>query len=308
MKSNNHSILRLFIRAALLTIVLSHSSAMGGIAVNGGENNKPNAAVVESGYIEVEGGRIFYEAAGQGPAFIMTHDGLLHRETWDAQFNAFADSFRVIRWDRRGYGRSEASTVPYSDIEDLLALVSKLKVEKAVMMGCSAGGLMTIHFALDHPEKVSALVLVGPIVSGMSYSDHFRERGNRGKPGDDAPLTQKIEYWTTKDPWIIAPQSMAAREKATALLTAHPRNLDIPWQLVRWPKEAALGRLSEIKVPTLLVAGESDIPDVHAHIGAIEAGIAGSKRVVLANSGHLPHLEVPEAFNKVVLEFLRGVK
>jgi pimeloyl-ACP methyl ester carboxylesterase len=106
-------------------------------------------------------------------------------------------------------------------------------------------------------------------------------------------------------PWIIAPQNVAAREKAKALLTAYPRNLDIPWQLVRWPKEPALGRLSQIKAPTLLVAGESDIPDVHAHIGAIEAGIIGAKRVVLANSGHLPHLEVPEAFNKVVLDFLR---
>jgi pimeloyl-ACP methyl ester carboxylesterase len=60
--------------------------------------------------------------------------------------------------------------------------------------------------------------------------------------------------------------------------------------------------------PALLVAGESDIPDVHAHIGAIEAGIAGSKRVVLANSGHLSHLEVPEVFNKVVLDFLLDAK
>ena len=308
MKSLNHGILWLFICAAVLTAGNSLSSAIIGRETNGGENSNAKAAEVESGYIEVDGGRIFYEAAGQGPAFIMTHDGLLHRETWDAQFTAFADSYRVIRWDRRGYGRSEASTVPYSDVDDLFALVSTLKVEKAVMMGCSAGGLMTIHFALDHPEKVSALVLVGPIISGMSYSDHFRERGNRGRPGDDAPLSLKVEYWTSKDPWIIAPQNVAAKEKARTLLTAYPRNLDIPWQLVRWPKEAALGRLSQIKAPTLLVAGESDIPDVHAHIGAIEAGIAGAKRVVLANSGHLPHLEVPDAFNKVVLDFLRDVK
>lgn len=260
---------------------------------------------VESGYIDVDGGRIFYEAAGQGPVFIMTHDGLLHRETWDAQFAAFAKSYRVIRWDRRGYGRSEASKVPYSDIDDLFALTNALKVERAVMMGCSAGSLMTIHFALDHPEKVSALVLVGPIVSGMSYSDHFRERGLRGRPGDDAPIPQKIDYWTSKDPWIIAPQNLAAKQKAKALLTANPQNFDIPWQLVRWPKEAALARLSQIKVPTLLVVGESDIPDVHAHVGAIEAGIAGAKRVVLANSGHLPHFEVPDVFNKTVLDFLQ---
>lgn len=65
-----------------------------------------------------------------------------------------------------------------------------------------------------------------------------------------------------------------------------------------------MARLGQLSVPTLIVAGEADIPDVHAHCGAIQPGIPGASRVVLAGSGHLPHLEVPDAFNRVVLEFI----
>ena len=149
---------------------------------------KPGA--VESGYVEVEGGRIFYEAAGDGPAVVMIHDGLLHRETWEAQFAGFAESHRVIRWDRRGYGRSDSPDAPFRNLDDVFALMTAL----------------------------------------------------------------------------------------------------------------------EIEVPTLIVVGESDIPDVHTHAGVIEAGIEGSRRVVLTHSGHLAHFEVPDAFNGVVLGFLEPIK
>jgi pimeloyl-ACP methyl ester carboxylesterase len=64
-------------------------------------------------------------------------------------------------------------------------------------------------------------------------------------------------------------------------------------------------RLAQIKVPTLLITGEFDIPDVHSHMGAIEAGITGARRVVLPHAGHLPHLEVPQAFNAEVRKFVR---
>ena len=66
----------------------------------------------------------------------------------------------------------------------------------------------------------------------------------------------------------------------------------------------ALGRLGEIKAPTLIVIGAEDIPDVHAHGGAIQAGITGARRVVVRSAGHLVHMEQPEEFNRLALEFL----
>jgi pimeloyl-ACP methyl ester carboxylesterase len=162
--------------------------------------------------------------------------------------------------------------------------------------------MLALHFALDHPTMVTALVLVGPIVSGFSFSNHFTSRGGRGSPGPGAPIEQRIEYWTNTDPWITAPTSTAAKARMRALMTANPTN-GAGGQFARW-SEPALGRLARINVPTLLITGESDMPDVHSHMGAIEAGIAGARRVVLPRAGHLPHLEVPQVFNAEVRKFL----
>ena len=263
---------------------------------------------VDSGYVQVEGGRIFYEAAGHGPAIVMIHDGLLHRETWDAQFSSFAESHRVIRWDRRGYGRSDSPNAPFVNLDDLYALMKGLEVDRATLVGCSSGSLLAIEFALDHPDMVSSLVLVGPIVSGFGFTEHFRTRGDRGQPGRDAPVDQRIEYWTAKDPWIMAPESTAARKTMRDLLVENPQNLIGAGGFARWPGFSCMGRLSEIEVPTLIVVGESDIPDVHAHAGVIQAGIEGSRRVVLTHSGHLAHLEVPDVFNRLVLDFLESIE
>lgn len=161
-----------------------------------------------------------------------------------------------------------------------------------------------LHCALEHPDLVSKLVLVGPLLSGLPLSEHFLTRGGRGVPSPDAPDAEQIEYWSAVDPWFVAPTSPAARERLRALLTANPQNLRPPLELERHPQTAALAQLEDVAAPTLVVVGEGDIADVHAAAGAIEAGIPGATRVVLPGSGHLPHLEVPEAFDALVHEFL----
>ncbi|MCK6462958.1 MAG: alpha/beta hydrolase [Candidatus Pacebacteria bacterium] len=278
-----------------LTFVLFKTSQAGTLAV-------------VSEYIEVNNGKIFYEAVGEGPAIIMIHDGVLHRETWDAQFSSFSHNFRVIRWDRRGYGKSERPQSSFSHLEDLATLIDTLKIETAILMGCSSGGLLAIDYTLEHPEKVAALVLVGPIVSGLEFSEHFRSRGGQVQPKTGAPVTEEIEYWAWKDPWITAPENRNAKEKIEQLLKANPQNMIGSGRYAKGPGRPALGLLSQIKIPTVILAGESDIPDVHAHMGAIQAGIVGSKRVVLINSGHLAHFEVPDLFNREVLDFLESIK
>jgi pimeloyl-ACP methyl ester carboxylesterase len=250
---------------------------------------------------------VYYEVAGSGPPVVFTHDGLLPGESWDAQFEAFAGDYQVARWDRRGYGRSRRPTGPFSNIEDLAAIVRTISDSPATLVGCSAGAYYSLQCALDHSPLVAGLVLVGPVVTGLPFSEHFETRGGRGRPGPDAPDADQIGYWSEHDPWFVAPANIAARERLRALLTAYPHNLHPPFELMRPPPPPALPRLAEIAVPTLVIAGEHDIPDVHAHCGAIEAGIAGARRVVLPGSGHLPHLEVPDAFNAVVREFLAEV-
>lgn len=256
-----------------------------------------------SSYVAVDGGRVFYEAAGQGQALVFIHDGVLHREVWDAQFPELAQQFRVVRWDRRGFGRSSNATAPYSDLDDLAAIMQTLELERAVLVGSSVGSFIAVQFALDRPSMVSALVLVGPTISGLTPSEHFITRGNRGQPPPQAPFEARVDYWAATDPWILAPENKAARERMRTLLLANPAGPANGRQFARFAPQPALPRLSEIKVPTLIVAGEYDMPDVHAWAGAIQAGIAGSRRVVLAGSGHLPQFETPAAFNAELIKF-----
>jgi 3-oxoadipate enol-lactonase len=258
-----------------------------------------------SGTIQVPGGSLFYEVMGQGDWLVLVHDGMLHRETWDAQFAHFARYFKVVRYDRRGFGRSSIPSAPFSNLDDLYALFSQLQIDRACLAGMSAGGGLSIDFTLAHPEKVEALVLVGAVVSGLGYTAHM---GNRGGHLTREILSDPVrfrQYWYEEDPYEVAPQNTAARAKVKALIEANPQNMDdTAGRLAQRPPRPALGALGEIKVPTLILVGEHDIPDVHAHAGAIEAGIRGSRRVIIPGAGHLIPLEHPDLFNAEVLRFL----
>jgi pimeloyl-ACP methyl ester carboxylesterase len=123
------------------------------------------------------GTRSSARVTGAGPPVVLTHDGFLHRETWNAQFETFSTSHRVARWDRRGYGASNEPSGSYSSVDDLARVVRFVSDSPATLIGCSFGGLLSLHCALDRPHLVSALVLVGPIVSGLGFSEHFLSRG-----------------------------------------------------------------------------------------------------------------------------------
>jgi 3-oxoadipate enol-lactonase len=108
----------------------------------------------------------------------------------------------------------------------------------------------------------------------------------------------------SQDKYLIAPGNDAAKKRMAALLSANPQDLTHPeFEL---PVKPALARLHEIRVPTLLLVGDADIPDVHAHAGALEAGIPRARRVVISNVGHLMYLEKPEEFSRVVIGFLQS--
>ena len=97
------------------------------------------AEEVRSGFVDVDGGRLFYEAAGSGPAVVLVHGGMWDRRMWDDQFLAFAERHLVVRYDVRGFGRSDPPTAPYRNHEDLHALVRALGIERFVPAGLSSG-------------------------------------------------------------------------------------------------------------------------------------------------------------------------
>src|SRR5262249_21152809 len=161
--------------------------------------------------VEVAGSKLYYEDCGSGPrVVVLIHDGVVNSAVWDDVWPAFCTQFRTIRYDRRGYGRSPAATTWYAEVDDLALLLRSLEVRRAALVGSSHGGELSIDFTLAHPEIVERLVLVGPVVSGLPYSQHFLDRGRpvfelRSK-GD---LKGAIAEWSN-DKYLIAPGNEAA--------------------------------------------------------------------------------------------------
>jgi pimeloyl-ACP methyl ester carboxylesterase len=265
---------------------------------------------VTSNYLVLEEDSLYYEVSGQGnEAIIFIHDGLIHSEVWDNQFFVFAEKFRVIRYDRRGYGRSSQPENAFSNIEDLNQVFTHLKIEKAILIGMSAGGGLAIDFTLKYPDKVSSLVVVGAVVGGFSYSEHFLTRGGRLTAADYADQENLLHYFVKEDPYEIAPQNIQVKDKVWALMEAYPHNLDLTrGRLSIPPDRLAIDILDEIKSPTFIVVGEYDIPDVFVHAGAIESGISSAEKVIIQGAAHLVPLEQPEAFNERILLFLTGAE
>ena len=101
-----------------------------------------------------------------GKPFVMIHAGIAHSAMWDPQFAHFANTYRVIRFDQRGFGRTVTTTNDFSRRADLLALLDYFGVERAIVMGCSMGGGLALDFTLEHPERVAALILIAAGISG----------------------------------------------------------------------------------------------------------------------------------------------
>jgi pimeloyl-ACP methyl ester carboxylesterase len=257
-------------------------------------------------FLTLDGSRIYYEESGpaDAPTVVLLHDGLLDSATWDQVWPQLVRRHHVVRYDRRGMGRSDPPRAAFIPTEDLRALLDSLGIASATLVGSSSGSGLAIDFAIRHPDRVDRLVLAGPVLHGMATSGHFLERGAR----NNAPLQRNdvrgaARNWAA-DPYQIAGPNQAAREWLFQELAKRPQNLRYDGRLETHFMVPAVARLGEIRAPTLILVGESDIPDVQAYAGAVEAGIWGAKREVIAGSGHLLQLEKPDLFARRVMDFI----
>ena len=119
-----------------------------------------------TGFIEQADGRLYYEEAGEGETLVLGHAGFVDGGMWDAQWDAFAQQYRVIRYDMRGFGKSDPAPGPRNRRDDLAQLLRAVRVEHAALLGCSMGGTIMLDFALEHQAMISALVIVSASPSG----------------------------------------------------------------------------------------------------------------------------------------------
>lgn len=262
----------------------------------------------ESGFAEVNGTRLWYEASGKGPAVVLVHGGLVNSRLWDAQMKPLSKRFRVVRYDIRGYGRSQAPTGEYQMLEDLRALLDHLKIDKATLVGLSLGGIIAADFALEHPARVERLVLVGAGLRGDKQPRD--ERTARAyQIGAREGAEKYFEAFTESD--LLA--GIRNRPKARALM--HTMMVDnfkaIEYLAKGWPQSPeppTAERLAQIKTPTLVVIGSLDGKNLQNIADTLASQIPNARKIVIDGASHHPPVETPADFNRVLLEYLESRK
>ena len=268
------------------------------------------------GTIDVGDGKLYYEMAGSGEPLVLVHAGFLDSRMWDDQWEAFGRDFQVVRFDMRGYGKSALTDGPISRRRDLEVLLDQLGIEHAVLLGCSMGGTIVLDYALEHPERVDALVLVSADPSGFEMQGEpppnviemiaAMQRGDLERVSD-----LQVRLWVDgpfRGPGEVDPEvrRRAAEMNWTPVQNGTWSKVDAqPVDLLDPP---AIGRLGEVRVPTLVVVGALDDPELLRAGEVLKAGIAGAEHVIIQGAAHVPNLEKPEAFNRVVVKFLAGAR
>lgn len=120
-------------------------------------------------YLKINNTNLFYSVTGEGEPLVLIHGNFNDSRIWDYQMDYFTNYYKVIRYDLRGYGKSDTPISSFSHCEDLKALFDSLKIKNATIIGSSYGGSVAVDFALQYPELVKALVLVAPSINGYRY-------------------------------------------------------------------------------------------------------------------------------------------
>jgi pimeloyl-ACP methyl ester carboxylesterase len=255
----------------------------------------------------LNGARINYERAGAGFPVIFLHAGIADARMWEPQVGAFAKQFDVIRPDQRGFGKSELPPAPWSPVADLLALIDELGLKPAHLVGCSMGGAVAIDFALDHPDRLSKLVLVGSAIGGFTFRpEHahlFAEAAEARKAGDLVALNEAMLHLFLDGP--ERPRGYVNEPLRTLFLDMN--GIAVRADLEKAPPAQnvlAVRRLHEISAPTLVVVGDKDVPTVLEAADLLVDSIPNTRKAVMHDAAHLPNLEHPEEFNRLVLDFL----
>jgi pimeloyl-ACP methyl ester carboxylesterase len=213
----------------------------------------------------------------------------------------------------RGFGRTAMVEGPYAHHRDRHGLLDSLGIERAFLMGCSMGGRTIIDFALENPGRVRALILVGSTVSGLEVGGDTPQQWEELVAADDAGDLERVSALEVQI-WIDGPyrgpdqveEGVRDLVRETNLIALKNEASELGDE--RLPKTPAVNRLGEIQVPTLVIVGDQDRPEIIEAADLLERSIPHARKVVIPETALLPSMERPAEFNRIVLEFLEGLR
>lgn len=247
-----------------------------------------------------------------GPVLLALHPGVGDSRIWNSCAPQWATAgYRVIAYDRRGFGFTQAEPETHDDISDLLAVMDAMKVESAVVIGNSRGGALAIDLALSHPERVSTLILIAPSPSGYDYGDWptataEAEQDSLISAADEAQdleLVNRLEtrYWldgvAQAEGRVNGPPRELFTDMNSRALHASPIG-DASPRPPAWPI------LPRIDIPVLVAAGEFDLPGIRNQCRELAAALPRADFVQIPQSAHCPQLDQADVLANTVLDFL----
>ena len=260
--------------------------------------------------IKVKGIQMNYELSGNenGQVLMLSHSLGSSLAMWNPQIDSLESTFRVLRYDTRGHGGSEAPQGPYTlDMlgQDAIALMGALKVDKVHWVGLSMGGMIGQFIVLNHPDRFWSLTLCDTAAFTPKESQPMiQERIEIAREKGVAPLLEPtMERWFTPSLLRLNSQMLSVIRKQ--FLETSVAGYIGCTEAIR--KLNYLDRLSEIEVPTLIMVGEDDPGTPVSASKAIHERILGSKLAILPSARHLSNVEQPQAFNEALVGFLRGL-
>lgn len=250
--------------------------------------------------LPVPGGEVWAEdAGGDKPPLLLLHPGVGDSRIWDPLMPALAADHRVIRYDSRGYGRSPAATAEFTLLGDCVAVLDHFGIARTPIVGCSQGGTIALGLALAEPERVEALVLLCPGISGYAWPEEPEVDAAfeaAVKEGPEAIAELGLRLWAASGATPDAVEQLRSASKAWLSSDQFQRE-DSP----------VFDRLGEIAVPASLMVGDLDRPALIASNIESAARIPGCELIEVSGVDHLPSLRVPELVLKQIADTLARV-
>jgi 3-oxoadipate enol-lactonase len=238
------------------------------------------------------------DSEGEGPVVLLLHLGVGDSTAYDDIWPGLTAVARAIRFDYRAYGRSPAATEPWSIVGDVLTILDRLGVDRAHVVGNSMGGGAALDLAVLHPSRVASLTLLGPGVNGYPWPDDDEEESAEfhhlvETDDDDGLVRFMLRIWAASghEPRIV--------DLVRGAVRAMPNDREFEQE-----SEPTYDRLGEISVPTTMIVGEIDAPDLVAANHAAAQRIPGCRTVVMPGVDHYMSVREPEWTLRLVLDQL----
>jgi pimeloyl-ACP methyl ester carboxylesterase len=266
-------------------------------------------------WVDVDGGRLQLQTSGggspRGSTILLLHGWPLDQRIFEPQIRYLEQFFRVIAFDRRGFGRSEAPPGLHRELDDLDKILEAMGVPTLHLLGMSQGARIALRFAVTRPERIRSLILQAPVIDGIALDQSEAERipmeefavlARAGR------LDEVRRRWLEHPMMVLGPGHAGLRRRVEEIVAGYQgKDLFEYSSASHTFAEDMLARLSRFEKPCLILTGEHETAARREHARRLLESMPRAREIVFSRSGHLSNLLEAEAYNRQVAAFCANV-